>query len=163
MAGKKGSLTDRKNKPRMSLIPKDAVWEIGKAFTYGESKYGSHNYKQGISISHLLDASIRHTLQFSNGEDFDEESEVLHLGCAMANLAMAIDMYYNNKKFDDRYKKEINALITKTDRIEQTNTTGKTEMIELLKGSTIIYPDGRKMTIETDGKFPVPPQAKVIF
>lgn len=93
-------------KPDLSLIPKDALFEMAKAFTYGANKYGRHNYREGIEISRLLAASMRHITQFNEGEDFDEESKALHLGNSMAGLAMAIYMYYNKKEMDNRYKKK---------------------------------------------------------
>lgn len=95
---------DNNSKPRMSLIPREALLELAKALTAGEKKYGSHNWRKGIPISYLLDASIRHIYQFLEGENFDEETKTHHLGCAMANLSFAINMFYTNIDADDRFK-----------------------------------------------------------
>lgn len=103
MAGKKDAIGN-KQKPRLSLIPKSALWELGGALTYGEDHYGTHNWRQGIKVSYLLDAAIRHIFQFSEGEDIDGPSQNNHLGNAMANLAMAIEMVKNKPEFDDRFK-----------------------------------------------------------
>ena len=35
-------------KPRISLIPKDALWGMAQALTYGAKKYSSDNFKGGI-------------------------------------------------------------------------------------------------------------------
>lgn len=105
MSGKKDAINDP-NKPRLSLIPKEALWATGQALTYGENHYGTNNFKEGIPISYLLDGALRHINEFNDGEDFDEKSKNLHLGNAMANLAMAIYMYYNKQEYDDRFKKE---------------------------------------------------------
>lgn len=92
-------------KPKLSIVPKSAMFEMAKAFTYGQVKHGKHNFKENNTpLTEILDAGLRHIYQFLDGEDYDEESQVLHLGNAMANLAMAIDMYYNRKNMDDRYK-----------------------------------------------------------
>jgi hypothetical protein len=103
MEESKGQKNDRE-KPDLSLIPMDALWEMARAFTYGAHKYGRHNYREGIEISRLLAASMRHITQFNEGEDYDEESKALHLGNAMAGLAMAIYMYKNKPEMDNRYK-----------------------------------------------------------
>lgn len=93
-------------KPDLSLIPKDALFEMAKAFTYGAKKYGRHNFREGIDISRCLAASMRHTVQFLDGEDIDEETQCIHLGNAMAGLAMAIWMLKNKPEHDDRWKKK---------------------------------------------------------
>lgn len=94
------------SKPDLSLIPMDSLWEMGKAFTYGANKYGRHNFREGIEMSRLLAASMRHITQFNEGEDIDEETQCLHLGNAMAGLAMAIFMYKNKPEMDNRWKKK---------------------------------------------------------
>ena len=103
LKGNKNAIGDAK-KPRLSLIPKDALWSMANAFTKGELKYGSHNWREGIKLTYLLDGSLRHIHQFLEGEDIDEDTQNLHLGNAMAGLAMAIAMYYNLPEADDRYK-----------------------------------------------------------
>lgn len=91
-------------KPRLSLIPKKALWALGKGFTHGEVKYGAHNWRSGINISYLLDAALRHINEFNDGEDYDKDSDNHHLGNAMANLCMAIELFYDYPEADDRYK-----------------------------------------------------------
>lgn len=94
-------------KPRISLIPTDALNEMAMAFNFGANKYGDHNYRKGIKISRLLDAAYRHINAFKEGEDFDNENiNTTHLGHAMASLAMATFMYFNKPELDDRWKEE---------------------------------------------------------
>ena len=103
MAGKKNAIGDR-NKPRLSLIPKDALWSLGSALTHGEYKYGTYNWRKGIKISYLIDAALRHINEFNEGEDIDKDSRNHHLGNAMANLAMIISLMNSNPELDDRFK-----------------------------------------------------------
>lgn len=92
------------NKPALAYIPKAALYAEGRAFAYGAKKYAAWNYKKGIAITRTLSAAIRHTLQFLDGENMDSESGVNHIGCARANLAMALDTLENHPELDDRYK-----------------------------------------------------------
>jgi len=110
--GKKDAIGNP-NKPRLSLIPKDALWSLGRALTYGEKHYGTFNWRKGIPISYLVDAALRHINEFNDGEDIDEKSQNHHLGNAMANLAMAIQTLIDNPKLDDRFKKDKNATKSK--------------------------------------------------
>jgi hypothetical protein len=100
--GKKDAIGDL-NKPRLSLIPKRALWALGGALTYGEKHYGTHNWRKGIKVSYLLDAALRHINEFNAGENIDQKSQNHHLGNAMANLAMAIELSETNPELDDRY------------------------------------------------------------
>lgn len=95
------------NKPNLALIPKEAMWMMGQAFSYGAKKYGEENHKDGLAIKRQLAAALRHIYQFLDGEDIDPESGLNHLGHALASVAMAAYTLENNKDFDDRYKKEI--------------------------------------------------------
>lgn len=100
MAGQKYD----QEKPELALIPTIAIFEMAKAFTYGKLKYGKFNFKEGIEITRLISAALRHIYQFLAGEDNDQESGNSHLGHAMANLAMALDMLELHSELDDRYK-----------------------------------------------------------
>lgn len=78
---------------------------MGQGFTFGEVKHGTHRFrKDGINISYLLDAALRHINEFNDGEDLDKDSNNHHLGNAMANLAMAIEVHLTKPECDDRYK-----------------------------------------------------------
>lgn len=93
------------NKPKVSLIPEEAILGMAKAFTYGAEKYQAHNFRKGILYSRLLDATYRHLLAFSTGEDVDTESLNEHIDHAMASLAMLKFMTKNVPEMDDRFKR----------------------------------------------------------
>jgi hypothetical protein len=113
-------LKNDEEKPVLALIPPKALWEIGRAFTFGQKKYGQFNYMGGLAWTRLLSASMRHILQFIWGEDLDidpncaqcqnkewhkEHSGLPHWACACANLMMMGEQHMRgNKKWDDRYK-----------------------------------------------------------
>lgn len=94
-------------KPRISLIPKEALWGMANAFTYGANKYAAHNFKNGIDYSRLADAAMRHLSAYMDGENIDDESGNCHLDHALASLAMLKFMSVNRKENDDRYKMKL--------------------------------------------------------
>ncbi len=94
------------DKPDLTLIPKEALWEMGLALTYGGKKYGRYNYRAGLHITRQLAAAMRHLSQFIDGENLDSESGHSHLGHALASIAMATYTLQNKPEFDDRYKKD---------------------------------------------------------
>ena len=63
-------------------------------------KYRENSYKQQISIILLLDALARHYIKYSFGDNFDDESECLHLSHMLANVIIIryqINTYYNKE------------------------------------------------------------------
>lgn len=99
----------RKNdtgKPRISLIPKDAIWGMANGLTYGEKKYGTHNFRNGIQYSRLADACFRHLTAWLECENIDKESGNSHLDHALASLAMLKFMEIQRPEMDDRWSKK---------------------------------------------------------
>ncbi len=95
------------NKPMMSLIRPEFQLGLGKALTYGYTKYGEErgsepNYLKGNGLyySEVLDSLERHINAFKSGVGIDEESGVEHLLLAAANL-MFLHTYENSDKGKD--------------------------------------------------------------
>lgn len=93
-------------KPKISLIPKEALWGMAQAFTYGANKYGQYNFKAGITYTRLADAAYRHLSAFMDGENDDPESGNNHLFHCLASVAMLTFMHFNRPTMDDRYKEK---------------------------------------------------------
>lgn len=93
-------------KPDMTDIPMEAMWQMGAAFTYGQKKYGKNNYRNGMKVSRQLAAAIRHIFQHLAGETYDKESGISHMGHALASLAMACYTLANHPALDDRFDKD---------------------------------------------------------
>lgn len=91
-------------KPDLSLVPTEAIFEMAKALTFGAQKYSRYNFREGMDITRPIAASLRHTYQFLEGQDIDEETQCIHLGNAMAGLAMAIWLLKNKPECDNRWK-----------------------------------------------------------
>jgi hypothetical protein len=103
MSGKKFDT----GKPRMSLLPSQALLEVGKVFTFGAKKYGDHNWRAGIQYSRLTSAGMRHRIEHNSGTDLDKESGIYHLAHSIANDLMQLQFLLEKRtELDDRYKGE---------------------------------------------------------
>ena len=91
-------------KPRVSLVPMQAVLAVAQVMTFGADKYGPYNWKQGMDWSRLYSAAQRHQIQFWEGEDIDPESGLHHLAHAICNLMMLYEYTRICEEKDDRYK-----------------------------------------------------------
>lgn len=103
----KGKVKDTKGKPPVELIPWEAEKAMAEAFAFGAEKYGRDSFKvHGRNITELMGAAKRHIGKFLEGVDNDEESGYSHLGHAMSNLAMVLDVLKYHPEKDDRVKRK---------------------------------------------------------
>jgi Domain of unknown function (DUF5664) len=101
---KRGNKNDQ-GKPKLALIPPVALREMGKAFSGRDSNIEQWNYKYGIETTRTLSGALRHLCDALEGIDVDPGTGAHSLGCAMANIAMALDTIYNHPDMDDRWKR----------------------------------------------------------
>ena len=110
-------------KPDLSDIPLEAMLAMGAAFSYGQKKYAKNNFRNGHKVSKLLAAATRHIYQHLDGQTLDSESNQLHLGHAMASLAMAIYSFKTYPENDDRFKPDLDKWhkenIAETERVKK--------------------------------------------
>lgn len=103
---KKGTKHDNNyiEKPPLDLLTLEFLEGTAQALGFGASKYGRHNFREGIEHSRLIAAALRHINQYNNGEDLDKESKLSHLSHAAASLNMLMWMVKNKPELDNRYK-----------------------------------------------------------
>lgn len=93
-------------KPRVDLLPFDALMEIGRVFGYGGKKYEDNNWAHGMNHSRMMGAALRHLFAYWNGEDNDPESGFSHLACAGCNVLMLLASRMRKCGVDDRFAVE---------------------------------------------------------
>jgi hypothetical protein len=71
----------------------------------GDLKYGFRNWRQKDVVANIyIDAALRHLQQWSEGEEYAEDSGVHHLGHARACLGILLDAQANGNLIDNRAK-----------------------------------------------------------
>lgn len=90
------------DKLRFDLIPTSPMEEIVKVFTMGAMKYKDRNWEKGMKWSRPLAALERHLHSFKSGEDFDQESGLLHLAHVAVNAMFLLQYYKTFPQGDDR-------------------------------------------------------------
>ena len=93
-----GFIKHDNGKQLISLIDPKFIEGLATVMTQGANKYGRDNWKECKEPHRYLDALLRHTLKYWDGEKVDTESGKSHLYHIAFN-AMALD-YLDNKLKD---------------------------------------------------------------
>jgi len=99
-----GATKNDSKKNRLELIPPEAIEAMGRAFTFGATKYDADNWRKGFDWRRLIGAAQRHINSFNGGEDKDPESGLSHIAHALACLAMLSAHEQKGLGNDDRTK-----------------------------------------------------------
>ena len=86
------------DKPRMDLLPMDALLEVAKVLTFGAKKYGDHNWEKGIEFYRLRAAQLRHDAAVEMGELYDTESGLIHTAHKATDALMELALRLRNEK-----------------------------------------------------------------
>lgn len=90
-------------KAPLSVVPMGVVAEVGVAMLEGAAKYGRHNYRaMGVRSSVYFDATMRHLIDWWEGQDIDPESGMSHITKALSSLTVLRDAQMQGMCTDDR-------------------------------------------------------------
>lgn len=95
---------DDSDKPRMDLIPPEALTALGSVLGMGADKYGERNWEKGMSWGRPYAALMRHLIAWWGGEDKDPESGMSHLHHVLTNAAFLVAYEARGDGTDDRRK-----------------------------------------------------------
>lgn len=85
--GEEKALRFNMDKLRWSLMHYKSMEPMIRALEYGSKKYGDWNWTkgQGLNPKEILECGQRHLAKMMDGERFDPESGVPHIGHYLAN------------------------------------------------------------------------------
>lgn len=93
-------------KVSLSKFPMTALAHGAHAMMDGAYKYGPYNWRENAVISSIyIDAALRHIGFWFDGEENAEDSDVHHLGHAIACIAIILDAQTTCNLIDDRPKR----------------------------------------------------------
>ncbi len=85
-------------KPRLSLVPAEAIEAIGAVMTHGAEKYGRDSYKQ-VEPERYRDALMRHVCKWlKDPHGVDEDSGLPHIWHIITNAAILCELDVDNSQ-----------------------------------------------------------------
>lgn len=90
-------------KPRVDLIPPEAIFGLGHALGEGAKKYAERNWERGMPWSKAIGPLLRHMFKFMMGEEFDKETGVPHIDLVLVNATFLSTYYHRQIGEDDRH------------------------------------------------------------
>ena len=91
-------------KPRVELIPTDALLRAAEVFAYGADKYDAWNWAKGMSWTETYASVLRHLFAWHRGEDIDPESGLPHAAHALTQMMVLVHFIETGTGEDDRHK-----------------------------------------------------------
>ena len=91
-------------KPRMDLIPPEAMLALGAVLEVGARKYSGRNWELGFEWGRSDAALKRHLTAWEAGQDNDPETGLPHLWHVLANAAFLVTFEARQIGTDDRAK-----------------------------------------------------------
>lgn len=89
-------------KTRHDLVPDFAQEQYARVLTKGAEKYAERNWEKGMAWSKVISSLERHLRKLKMGEDYDEETGLLHSAHIMCNAAFITEYYRIYPQGDDR-------------------------------------------------------------
>ena len=89
-------------KPQWSLVHYKSLEPMVKVLEFGCTKYDRDNWKKGMPLNKILESMQRHLAALMDGEEFDSESGISHIGHIQANA-----MFYNYHTKNGEIESEI--------------------------------------------------------
>lgn len=87
-------------KPKLTLVPRQIIWDIAEIREYGNRKYHDPNNWKTVEIERYRDAAFRHFMAYlDDPKGVDEESGLLHLAHLACNIAFLCEL---EKRGDER-------------------------------------------------------------
>lgn len=102
MSEKHKGLRFNEGKTRYDLLPPHAIEGMANVLTYGANKYEPRNWEKGMSWSNVIASLKRHLAAIEKGEDYDNETGLLHAYHVMCNAAFLSEYYTIYPHGDDR-------------------------------------------------------------
>ena len=90
-------------KPNLTLFSQRALEEASKAMIDGSRKYGAFKFDSHSQRDHIAGA-MRHLSRYLEGEDRASDSNIHHLGHALARCSIALDQALRDVNDDRRNK-----------------------------------------------------------
>ena len=91
-------------KPRVDLLPADALMYLGLVYGAGAKKYADRNWERGMANKKMLGPLMRHLFKWMLGETHDPETKLLHLGHVAWNALGLLSYELRRIGTDDRNK-----------------------------------------------------------
>ena len=87
----------------LSVLPAQVLLETALGLYEGGRKYGVSNYRvAGVRASVYYDATMRHLMDWWEGQDIDPDSGLSHVTKAISSLMVLRDSMLNDMCTDDR-------------------------------------------------------------
>ena len=92
-------------KPRMDLLPPNAIIEVAKVLAFGAEKYAPENWRKLEDLQNrYTGASLRHVFAHMDKERLDKETHLSHLAHAICCLLFKLEIELEETSEEERLR-----------------------------------------------------------
>jgi len=92
-------------KPRMDLLPPNAIMEVAKVLSFGAEKYAPENWRKLEDLQNrYTGASLRHVFAHMDKERLDKETHLSHLAHAICCLLFKLEIELEETSEEERLR-----------------------------------------------------------
>lgn len=92
-------------KPRMDLLPPNAIIEVAKVLAFGAEKYAPENWRKLEDLQNrYTGASLRHVFAHMDKERLDKETHLSHLAHAICCLLFKLEIELEETREEERLR-----------------------------------------------------------
>jgi hypothetical protein len=92
-------------KPRMDLLPPNAIMEVAKVLAFGAEKYAPENWRKLEDLQNrYTGASLRHVFAHMDKERLDKETHLSHLAHAICCLLFKLEIELEETSEEERLR-----------------------------------------------------------
>lgn len=93
-------------KPRMDLLPPNAIIEVAKVLAFGAEKYAPENWRKLEDLQNrYTGASLRHVFAHMDKERLDKETHLSHLAHAICCLLFKLEIELEETREEERLRR----------------------------------------------------------
>lgn len=92
-------------KPKLTLVPRQIIYDIAEVREYGQKKYGSSESWKDVEVQRYKDAAFRHFMAYLDEPDgVDKESGISHLKHLACNIAFLCELKEIERKEYEKWR-----------------------------------------------------------
>jgi hypothetical protein len=101
-------------KPRMDLLPMEALVEVAKVMTYGAEKYTENGWRAVPEGDKRYKAALLRHMAKEEQEEYDSDTNLSHIAHEACNALFRLQLYLDKVRMQDQLSEDFSNFVQST-------------------------------------------------